>query len=258
MAKPLDLEEQEQLDDIKHFWKKYGNLITWVLIAVFGSVAAWNGWQYWQRGQATQASALYDEVERAAQAGDTTRVERAFTDIKDKFGGTAYAQQAGMLAAKTHIDKGNTDGAKAALAWVADKASDEGYRAAARLRLAGVLTDAKAYDDALKQLSGGFPKSFDALVADRRGDIHSLQGKKAEARAEYLKAYQGLDERAEYRRLVEIKLNALGVDPKPVVLATAPVAAPIAAAMAAPATAQPPASPAVPGPPAAAATGVKP
>jgi predicted negative regulator of RcsB-dependent stress response len=53
MAKHLDLEEQEQLDQIKHFWDQYGNLITWVLIAAFGSLAAWNGWNYWQRDQAT-------------------------------------------------------------------------------------------------------------------------------------------------------------------------------------------------------------
>jgi predicted negative regulator of RcsB-dependent stress response len=222
MAKHLDLEEQEQLAEIKHFWNAYGNIITWVLIAVFGSIAGWNGWQYWQRTQAAQASAIYDEVERAAQAGDTARVERAFTDIKDKFGGTAYAQQAGMVAARVFIDKGNIDGARAALTWVADKASDAGYQAVARLRLAGVLAEAKAYDEALKQLSGSFPAEFEALAADRRGDIYSLQGKKAEAKAEYTKAFQGLDERAEYRRLVEVKLNALGVDPKP--LAAAPAA----------------------------------
>ena len=69
MAKQLDLEEQEQLAEIKHFWNEYGNLITWALIVVFGSIAAWNGWQYWQRTQAAQAAAMYDEVERAAQAG---------------------------------------------------------------------------------------------------------------------------------------------------------------------------------------------
>jgi len=222
MAKHLDLEEQEQLAEIRHFWNAYGNLITWVLIAVFGTIAGWNGWQYWQRTQAAQASAIYDEVERAAQAGDTARVERAFTDIKDKFGGTAYAQQAGMVAARTFIDKGNIDGARAALTWVAEKAPDAGYQAVARLRLAGVLVEAKSYDEALKQLSGGFPAEFEALAADRRGDIYSLQGKKAEAKAEYTKAFQGLDERAEYRRLVEVKLNALGVDPKP--LSAAPAA----------------------------------
>ena len=83
---------------------------------------------------------------------------------------------------------------KAALAWVAEKSSDEGYQAVARLRLAGVLAEAKAYDEALKQLSGDFPKEFEALVADRRGDIYNLQGKKAEAKAEYLKAYKGFDD----------------------------------------------------------------
>jgi len=219
MAKPLDLQEQEQLDDIKHFWKKYGNLITWVMIAVFGSIAAWNGWQYWQRSQAAQASAIYDEVERAAQAGDTARVERAFTDIKDKFGRTAYAQQAGLLAAKVHVDKGSSDAAKASLAWVAERASDEGYQAVARLRLAAIAIDAKAYDEALKHLQGSFPVEFAGLVADRRGDIHQLQGQRAEALAEYGKAYQALDPRSEYRRMVEIKLASLGGDPKSLVAA---------------------------------------
>jgi len=225
MAKHLDLEEQEQLDQLKHFWNTYGNLITWVLIAVFGSVAAWNGWQYWQRTQSAQASAIYEEVERAAQAGDLAKVERAFGDIKERFGGTAFAQQAGLMAARAFIDKGNTDAAKAALTWVAEKASDEGYQAVARLRLAGVLVEAKAYDEALKQLAASFPVEFAGLAADRRGDIFKIQGKKEEAKAEYTKAYQSLDERSEYRRMVEIKLNAMGVDPKPLAAAPAATAA---------------------------------
>jgi predicted negative regulator of RcsB-dependent stress response len=224
MAKHLDLEEQEQLAEIKHFWNEYGNLITWVVIVVFGSIAAWNGWQYWQRTQAAQASALYEEVERAAQAGDVSRVERAFSDMKDKFGRTTYAQQAGLLAARIFVDKGNADAAKIALGWVADKASDEGLQAVARLRLASILMEAKAYDDALKQLSGDFPKEFEALVADRRGDVYNLQGKKAEAKAEYSKAYKGFDDRAEYRQLVEVKLSALGVDPAQIAGAPAPAA----------------------------------
>ena len=212
MAKHLDLEEQEQLAEINHFWNEYGNLITLVLIAVISAIAAWNGWHYWERTQSTQAAAMYDEVERAAQAGETSRVERAFSDMKDKFGRTTYAQQAGLLAAKVLEEKGNMDGAKAALAWVADKASDEGYQAVARLRLASILVQAKAYDGALKQLSASFPKEFEALAADRRGDVYKLQGKKAQAQAEYTQAYKGLDESTEYRRLLEVKLTALGVD----------------------------------------------
>jgi predicted negative regulator of RcsB-dependent stress response len=214
MAKQLDLEEQEQLAELKHFWNEYGNLISWVLIAVFGAIAAWNGWQYWQNTQAAQAAAMFDEVERAAQSGDTNRVERAFSDMKERFGRTTYAQQAGLLVASVLIEQGKADPAKSALAWVAEKSSDQGLQAVARLRLAGVLADAKAYDEALKQLVAGFPGEFEALAADRRGDIYNLQGKKAEARAEYEKAYKAFDERSEYRRLVEVKLGSLGVDPR--------------------------------------------
>ena len=222
MSNHLDLEEQEQLAELKHFWKRYGNAISWLLIAVFGTVAAWNGYQYWQTQQAAQASAMYDEVDRAVQSGDVARIERSLADMKDRFGGTAYAEQAGLLAAKVFYDKGNLDASKAALTWVTDKAKDEGYQSIAKLRLSGILLEAKAYDEALKLLSGSFSKDFASLASDRRGDILLLQGKKPEARAEYEKAYKTLDERAEYRRLVEVKLNALGVDP--VAVATSLVA----------------------------------
>ncbi len=105
MASHLDLEEQEQLDQLKHFWKTWGNLISWVLIIVLGAYAAWNGWQYWQRNQATKASALYDEVEKAVQAQDLTRVERSIADMKNKFGSTLYAHQAGLVAASVLSEK---------------------------------------------------------------------------------------------------------------------------------------------------------
>ena len=216
-----NLDEQEQLDQFKYFWKQYGNTITWTLIAVLGAYAAWNGYQYWQRNQATQAAAMFDEVERSIASGDLAKVERALTDMNAKFGSSHYAQQAGLLAAKTFYEKGNLDASKKALATVAEKSSDVGYQAIAKLRLASAQIEGKNYDDALKQLTGTFPKDFEPLAADRRGDLLALQGKPAEAKAEYVKAYKGLEERSGYRRLVEVKLNALGGDP-----VTAPVATP--------------------------------
>lgn len=214
MANHLDLEEQEQLDQLKHFWKQYGNLITWSLILVLGAVASWNFYQHWQRSQATQAAAMYDEVERVVKGADAAKIDRVFTDMKDRFASTTYAQQAGLLVAKQYYSVGNVDAAKAALGWVADKSADQGYQAIAKLRLAGVLMESKAFDAALTQLSGSFPANFAALVADRKGDLLLLQGKKAEAVAEYEKAFKSFDERTEYRRLVEVKLNSLGVDPQ--------------------------------------------
>lgn len=213
MANHLDLEEQEQLDQIKHFWKQYGNPITWVLIVVLGAYAAWNGYQYWQRNQAAQAATLYDEVEKVAAAGDAEKLQRAFEEMRSRFASTAYAPQAGLLVAKSLYDAGKTDDAKAALTWVAEKSSDAGYAAVGKLRLSGIQMDAKAYDEALKTLDGNMPEEFAALQADRRGDILLAQGKKPEAIEQYQKAYKLFDERTDYRRLVTVKLGSLGVDP---------------------------------------------
>lgn len=214
MSKALDLEEQEQLDQLKHFWKTWGNLISWLLIAVLGSYAAWNGYQYWERSQSVKASALYDEVERAVAAGDVSRVERSLADMKDNFGSTQFAQQAALLAAKTLQSQAKTDAARAALSGVIDKASDPAYRDVARLRLAGLHLDAKAYDEALKTLSAEFTPAMGGLAADLRGDVLQAKGQTAEAVVAYQLAWTKLADAVDYRRLVQAKLNALGVDPQ--------------------------------------------
>ena len=213
MANHLDLEEQEQLDQLKHFWKQYGNLITWGLIVVLGAVAAWNGYHMWQRNQAVQASAMFDEVEKVVRTGDAQKAERIFSDMKERFAKAAYTQQAGLLVAKMAYESGKVDAAKVTLNWMVDNAADKGYASVARLRLSAVLMDAKAYDDALKVLETGIAEEFSALADDRKGDIYILQAKKTEAKTEYQKAFKAFDEHAEYRRLVGVKLSALGVDP---------------------------------------------
>ncbi len=210
MANHFDLEEQEQLDQIKHFWNTWGTLISGVLIVVFGAIAAWNGYQYWQNRQASQAAALSDAMDSAVASADPARIEQVFGDLKSRYAGTAQTGQAGLLAAKALFDAGKLDAAKSVLQWLVQNASDDGYKALARLRLAGVLIDEKAYDEAMKQLSGSVPAGFEAAFADRKGDVLALEGKKAEAVAEYQAAYKGFDERVDYRRLVEVKLNALG------------------------------------------------
>jgi predicted negative regulator of RcsB-dependent stress response len=213
MANHLDLEEQEQLDQLKHFWKQYGNMITWALIVVLGAVAAWNGYQFWQRNQAMQAAAMYDEVEKVVKGGDPLKADRAFWDMKERFSSTLYTQQAGLLVAKLAYEAGKTDSSKAILNWLVDNGRDVGYASLARLRLSALLIDAKSYDDALKLLADGISVEFSPLADDRRGDIYNLQGKKAEAKTEYLKAFKAFEEQTEYRRMVRVKLNALGVDP---------------------------------------------
>lgn len=213
MATHLDLEEQEQVERLKHFWRQYGNLITWTLILVLGAFAAWNGWNYWQRDQGAKASALYDALEQAAQAGEIDKVRQAFEDLRSRHPRTAYAGQAGLVAARALADRDQLPAARDTLRWVADQASEPDLRIIARLRLAGLLLDEKAYDEALALVSKDIPAAYEGLAADRRGDIHLAQGRPDQARQEYEKAHRSLDPSLDYRRVVEAKLAALGAAP---------------------------------------------
>lgn len=213
MATHLDLQEQEQVDALKAFWQQYGNLITWALVAALLVYSGITGWQWWQREQAGKAGAMFDELDRAVNAGDADRTARVFGDLKERYPRTAFAQQGGMLAAKLQFEKGKADDARASLAWVIEHAVEDEYRVLARLRLAALLLDAKQHDDALKQLDTVPEGPFAALAADRRGDVLLAQGKKAEARAAYQQSHKLMDEKVEYRRLVEAKLTALGASP---------------------------------------------
>ena len=213
MATHLDLEEQEQLDQLKAFWKRYGNLITWLLIVVLGAYAAWNGWNWYQRDQAGKSSAMFDQLDKAAAAGDVDQATRVFADMKERYPRTAFTEQGGLMAAKVQVEKGKPDAALETLNWIGANATEAEYQTVAKLRAAGILIDQKKYDDALKQLDGATAPDFAALVADRRGDVLLAQGKKDDAKAAYDKAWQAMDPKVDYRRLTEAKLTALGAAP---------------------------------------------
>jgi predicted negative regulator of RcsB-dependent stress response len=86
-----DLEEQEQLDELKTWWTMYGNLVTGILVAVALAVAGWQGWNWWQRQQAVQASAVYSSLQTAAAQRDAKRARELAGELIDKYSLTAYA-----------------------------------------------------------------------------------------------------------------------------------------------------------------------
>lgn len=188
-----DLEEQEQLDELKTWWKQYGNLVTAIAMAVSVAVVGWQGWNWWQRNQSAQASAIYSAVEQASAQQDAKRVRELAGELIDKFSGTAYAGMAALLSARAQVEAGDAKGARLQLAWAAENARDEAMRDLARLRLAAVMLDEKAHDEALKQLAAEPAAAFAPRYAELRGDILSAQGKKAEAKAAYETALAKLD-----------------------------------------------------------------
>jgi predicted negative regulator of RcsB-dependent stress response len=204
-----DLEEQEQIANFKAFWNKFGNLISWVLIIALAAYAGYNFWNSHKRGQSTEASALYDELQNSLTANDNAKVQRIAGDIESKYGSTAYGQMAALGAAKAAFDANDSKTAKAQLQWAIEHGNDE-YQSIARLRLSGVQLDEKAYAEAEKTLAGSFLPQFAAEVADRKGDVLAAQNKLAEARTAYQAALAAMDKKNPGRRLVEVKLESIG------------------------------------------------
>jgi len=206
----LDLEEQEQLDALKQFWKQYGTLIITLAFLALAAFAGVRGWNYYQRGQSEQASALFGKLEEALRKNDVAQIGSLGAEIIDKYGSTAYGPMAALLLARSNYDSGDAAAAATRLQWALDKARDDEIVALARLRLAGIRLDEKKYDEALALLDAKHAPAFAPLYADLRGDVLAAQGKAAEARAAYKIALEKSPPNSNYRSVVQIKLDALG------------------------------------------------
>jgi predicted negative regulator of RcsB-dependent stress response len=209
-----DLDEQERLDELKAWWKRWGNL---VMIGLAVVIAAAAGWRYWQTRTLTQsleAAAVYEKLTQSLAASDAKSAREAGGMLIDQYKGTAYAPRAALLLAKLNFMGKDLKSAQAQLEWAAANSKEPAVKDLARLRLAGVQLDQKQYDAALKTLSGSRSDAFAPRFDDLKGDVLLAQGKPAEARAAYQAAFGKMAEDNPYRNIVELKLDAMGGDAK--------------------------------------------
>lgn len=206
----LDLHEQEQLDALKAWWKENSSQIFWMVLIVAIAIGGWRGWQYYQRQQAYGAATLYQQLVEQLASNDAKRVNDAAAAVVSKFGSSAYAARAELLAARVNEQVNDPARAKAELQWVIDNAREDTLKDVARLRLAAMLLDEKNYTEALALLDAKHPDSFDGLYSDLKGDVLSAQGKIDQARSSYKLAYEKIDPQSIYRNLIQMKLDALG------------------------------------------------
>jgi predicted negative regulator of RcsB-dependent stress response len=205
-----DLEEQDQIDALKAFWNKYGNFLLTVVTVVLVAVAGWRGWQWYEQRQASAASVVYHQLQDAVEKRDVARVREVSGTLFADYSRTAYGQMGALMAARAYFEAGELKAARAPLQWAIDNARDPDFRHLARLRLAGVLLDEKAYDDGLKLLSVTDTGTYAGRYADARGDLLVAHGRRDDARAAYAQALQQLGPASPLRPLVQLKLDALG------------------------------------------------
>jgi predicted negative regulator of RcsB-dependent stress response len=208
---PLDLEEQEHVDELKAWWSRYGTLILVVVLAALLAFVGWAGWRKYEGGQAAQASVLYEAVAKAAQAGDAKALRDAGGALAENYPRTLYASMGALLSARFYFDRNDLKSAKAQLQWVIERAPSGDFRDLARLRLGAVLLDEKAYDEALKVADAPHDSAYDAQFAALKGDVLAAKNQPAEAKAAYKLALEkaGRDNGA-FQESVRMRLEALG------------------------------------------------
>ena len=78
----FNLDEQEQLAELKAWWKQYGKWLIAILILILLSYSSYTTWNWWQNRSSVAASKLYDTLLISAQKQDVPGVLRASKDLK--------------------------------------------------------------------------------------------------------------------------------------------------------------------------------
>ena len=209
-----DLEEQEQLSQIKAWWEQYGKYVTALIVSAAVASVGWQGWQWYQDKQASEAAALYYAVQQAAGAGETARARDAAGQLVERHAGSPYAAMAALLSAAAQVEGGDARNARAQLEWVMGNAGDAVLRDLARLRLATLSFDEGSYDEALSRLSSAPHPALAARYADLRGDVLRAAGRRDDARKAYNEALSALAAEAGQagemaRSITRIKLESV-------------------------------------------------
>jgi predicted negative regulator of RcsB-dependent stress response len=205
-----DLEEQEKLATLKAWWDQYGKYVSAAVTVVCAIIIAVQGWRWYTRAQSEKAAVLYSAVSQGAAQNSLDKAKDAGAQLLERYPRSAYASRAALLLAKMAVESGDKTLAKTHLQWVIDRASEDELKQIARLRLAYVLLDEKAYDEALRTLDAKHDDKLDGLYADAKGDILAAAGKATEARAAYQSALTKMDPKGSMRPYVQLKLDSLG------------------------------------------------
>ncbi len=205
-----DLEEQEQLDEFKAWWKKNGKIATNLALALVVAYTAWQGYGYFQNKKAVEASNLFQAL-AVTEPANITEIKAQSAKLMEDFSGTPYAGRAAVFAAKVNFAANDSKSAKAQLEWAVKNAKESAVKAIAGLQLAGILYEEKSYDEAHKVLTAIADKGYEGLKANLQGDVYMAQGKNAEAKKSYQIALENLDAQGKLHQYAQQKLESLGV-----------------------------------------------
>ena len=200
------IEEEQEINQLKDWWKENGKTIIVAFILGVGGMFGWRYWQAHQAEQIAQASAQYDALIYSAQQDEQAKkanIEQ-FVQANSK---TAYAVFALLDEAKKAAEKQDFAAAEANLNQALTQSQDEVLTSIVALRLSAVQFQLGQLDNALTTLNQVKGESFNARKALLTGDIQVAKGDKVAAKNSFEQAQQSGSQLEQ--QMAKMKLNNL-------------------------------------------------
>lgn len=206
----FDLQEQEQLNQLKYFWRDWGKYIIGILILVLVSYISSVIVNMNFEKKANQAAVVYASLSDALSVSDNNAVYKITNQMEKDYPKIEYTSMASMLAAKQAFESKDYMLAINYLTWTITNSKDSGLLSMAKLRLSDVYMDQKKFDKALDILTTNNNDAFSVLFYIKRGDLYVAKGESDRARDAYKEALQKAGQDSNITSGVQLKLDALG------------------------------------------------
>lgn len=206
-------DSHEQSERVKGWLRENGSAIVMGLVLAFGSLFGFKQWQLWQDGKSQRASAEYELMVELLAEDQLDAAVANFETLRSEYPKSSYTALASLHMAAARVNAGQADLAVSLLEQAMASARPEPVRVIARQRLARLKLDLGEPEAALRLLEGApSDTGFEARFAEIRGDVHLALGDTALAAAEYSRALDLQETGIGYRRLLELKLEAVTGD----------------------------------------------
>lgn len=201
--------EEQQIEEIKDWWKEHGRTVVAGVVLGLGTVIGWTSWRNYQESTAEELSARYQTIVTAAAVPDYGQVRELTDELIADHPQSSYAALSALIGA--HAAYAGDDGttAERLLTWAIDNATAFDIANVARLRLSKIAAEKGEFDRALSLLDAVGEEDFDALRLEARGDVLSAKSDPAAAKAAFDEALKVEDIQGDARRRIQLKLDGL-------------------------------------------------
>lgn len=203
--------EDEQLENIKKWWNRNGNVVTVIISLILITIAGYR-YMHWHQAKITQqASITYENMMVAFSNHNNKSVKSYANELIKDYSHSVYADVAHMTLAKIYISKDKLDQAKEELQIVATNSNMLALKQIAKIRIARILAAGKSYTNALDELATVVDEAYLPVINELKGDIFGATGKYKEAISSYRLAIDEVKTNGMGNLFLEMKTNELAI-----------------------------------------------